>query len=163
GESPLPRPQESLPMSLSRAWIASCLLASCATLSWAQDKAPATRKPEPSAPQDPFLAKPYLQLGGSQAPGKLLVLWHAADVDAPWAVDGRRGAGGDGTAGKAPKFSRVAVAGVEPHRVYRATIKVEEPGAAFTYRVRNGDAVLFEAEARAPKSADQPHRFVVFG
>ncbi|HEY2154147.1 MAG TPA: metallophosphoesterase [Isosphaeraceae bacterium] len=157
-------------MKVSRVLIAACLVANWSALTRAQEKAPAApgpeAKPKPAAaakPQGPFLAKPYLQLGGSQAPGKLLVLWHATDSDAPWAVDVRTPADRAWKTVKDPKFSRVAVAGIEPHRVYRATVKVDEPGGVFTYRVRKGEAVLFEAEAHAPKSADQTHRFAVFG
>jgi hypothetical protein len=162
-------------MSISRTLTALCFLCSCSTLSWAQDEAASTRGIERDSSldtvarsgrkplQNAFLARPYLQLGGSQAPGKLLILWHAPDVDAPWAVEFRTQADRDWKTAKAPKFNRVAVAGIEPHRVYRATIKVVEPGGAFSYRVRKGDDVLFEAAGHAPKAVDQPHRFAVFG
>jgi hypothetical protein len=115
------------------------------------------------APGPALLVKPYLQLGRTPAPGSVTILWHAADVDASWSVEYRAGA--DRPWGKAepPTSRRVAVEGTEPHRVYRAALAGLEPGAPFRYRVRNGDAVVFEAEARAPKSADQPYRFVAFG
>ena len=37
----------------------------------------AKAKPKKKAPQGPFLVQPYLQLGHTQAPGKLVLLWHA--------------------------------------------------------------------------------------
>jgi len=150
-------------MNVSRVSIASCLLLSCAALAWGQD---AGEKPKagPKPADGPFLAKPYLQLGGSQSEGKLLLLWHAADLDTAWGVDLRPAGKGEWQSVKAPKFNRVAVAGVEPHRVYRATLNGSAPGSLFRYRVRKGDEVVFEAEALAPKSASQPrHRFAVFG
>jgi hypothetical protein len=115
------------------------------------------------APEGPFLVKPYLQLGHTQAPGKLVLLWHAPDADAVWAVEYRAAAGRPWQAAKTPSASRVAVAGVEPHRVYHLALTGLQPGAAFSYRVSKGGVVVVESEARAPKAADQPHRFVVFG
>ena len=58
---------------------------------------------------------------------------------------------------------RVAVSGVEPHRVYRAGLTNLAPGGTFQYRVLKGGQVVFSATARAPKSADQAYRFVAFG
>ena len=123
----------------------------------------ATAKAKVPAPEGPFLVKPYLQLGHTQAPGKLVLMWHAADADADWTVEYRPG---PGTRGRPPRplgASRVAVAGIEPHRVYHAPLTGLEPGEMFAYRVSRGGKVVFEAEARAPKVARQPQRFVVFG
>jgi hypothetical protein len=55
------------------------------------------------------------------------------------------------------------VPAIEPHRIYHLALTGLEPGKAFNYRVRKGGVVVFDSEARAPKAADQPHRFVVFG
>jgi phosphodiesterase/alkaline phosphatase D-like protein len=116
-------------------------------------------------PGGALLVKPYLQLGGTPAPGSVTVLWHAADADADasWSFEYRAGADRPWEKAPAPTSRRVAVEGTEPHRVYRAALTGLEPGALFRYRVRNGDAVVFEADARAQKSADQPYRFVAFG
>jgi hypothetical protein len=40
-----------------------------------------TPKPqvEPKAPAGPFSVKPYLQLGHTPAPGKLVLVWHTTD------------------------------------------------------------------------------------
>ena len=54
-------------------------------------------------------------------------------------------------AAKAPSVSRVAVAGVEPHRVYHLALTGLQAGEKFGYRVSKGEAVVFESEARAPK------------
>ena len=35
------------------------------------------------APEGPFLVKPYLQLGHTQAAGKVVLMWHAADSRRP--------------------------------------------------------------------------------
>jgi hypothetical protein len=110
-----------------------------------------------------FIAKPYLQIGRTPAAGTLQLLWHAPDTDADWSVEHRAGADGPWKKAEAPGLRRVAVAGIEPHRVYRAAVTGLEPGGAFNYRVLKGGEVVFSAEARAPKSADQPYRFVAFG
>ncbi len=170
-------------MRVSRLLISvSCLFVFSSALVWAQEATPTTRKaevnppegastktpkakakPKRKAPQGPFLVQPYLQLGHTPAPGKLVLLWHAPDADAAWAVDYRAGAGRPWQAAKAPSATRVAVAGVEPHRVYHLALTGLQPGEAFSYRVSKGGVIVFESEARALKAADQPHRFVVFG
>ena len=120
-------------------------------------------KPDRSFPEGPFIARPYLQLGSAQAEGTLLLAWHATDIDADWQVD-LKTASGDWHVVKTPEFRRVAVKGVDPHRVYRASLKTDGPGQVFSYRVRNGADVVFEAEGLSPKSAAQTkQRFVVFG
>jgi hypothetical protein len=111
----------------------------------------------------PFLAKPYLQLGHTPMAGKLVLIWHAADADVDWSVEYRPGPGTRWQAAKSPAARRVAVGGVEPHRVYHTPLSGLEPGVMFAYRVSRGGMVLFEAEARAPKVAGQPQRFVAFG
>jgi 3',5'-cyclic AMP phosphodiesterase CpdA len=111
-----------------------------------------------------FVVKPYLQIGRAPAPGTLQLLWHAPDADADWSVEFTAGAGRPWKKAEAPSSVRVAVTGVEPHRVYHATLAGLEPGGTFRYRVlKGGNEEVFSAEARAPKSADQPYRFVAFG
>jgi hypothetical protein len=123
----------------------------------------AKAKPKRKAPEGPFLAKPYLQLGHTQAPGKLVLDWHAPDADATWTVEYRAGAGQPWQAAKAPSANRVAVAGIEPHRVYHVALTGLQAGEVVSYRVSKGGAVVFESEARAPRASDQQQRFVVFG
>jgi hypothetical protein len=125
----------------------------------------ATAAAKVQTPDGPFLAKPYLQLGHTPATGKLVLMWHAADAgaDADWSVEYRPGPGTRWQAAKAPAARRVAVAGTEPHRIYHTPLLGLEPGVMFAYRVSRAGKVLFESEARAPKVARQPHRFVAFG
>jgi acid phosphatase type 7 len=123
----------------------------------------AKAKPKRKAPVGPFLVEPYLQLGHTQAPGKLVLHWHAPDADAAWAAEYTKGPGQPWQAAKTPSAIRVAVAGIEPHQVYHVALTGLQAGEAFRYRVSKEGGVVFEAEARAPKTADQRHRFVVFG
>ena len=89
-------------MNVSRTWIAtSLLLVIGPALARAQESTPkaqiagaeekasrdATAKAKVPALEGPFLVKPYLQLGHTQTPGKLVLVWHAADSDADWAVE----------------------------------------------------------------------------
>ena len=60
-------------------------------------------------------------------------------------------------------FGRVAVAGIEPHRVYHVALTGLGAGPDLRLPGEQRWQVVFESEARAPKAADQPHRFVVFG
>lgn len=111
----------------------------------------------------PFLATPYLQLGGRPAPDALTVAWHADDVAAAWAVEVQAPAGSPWRPAGEPSSRRVILDGVEPHRVYRSVVERLPPGAPFRYRVKLAGVAAFEAEGRAKAGPGQPHRFVAFG
>jgi hypothetical protein len=128
--------------------------------------APAAAPLRVATPDDAFLVKPYLQLGDAASLGpveRMDVLWHTADADAAWSVEARPATGGAWRKADAPVFRRIVVAGIDPHRVYRATLQGLAPGAEFDYQVLKGGTPLFAARARARKAANQPSRFVVFG
>jgi hypothetical protein len=122
-----------------------------------------TPKPESSALDMPFTVKPYLQIGHSPALGKIVLVWHAAEADATWKVEYRPGTGRRWQPAKEPSSRRIAIPGAEPHRVYHVALTELEPGGTLAYRVHKGGKLVFEAEGRAPKAADQPHRFVALG
>ena len=89
---------------------------------------------------EPFLVKPYLQLGHTPAAGKVVLVWHAADTDAPWTVETRPAADRPWqAAAKAPTARRVAVPGIDPHRVYHLALTGLEPGKKFDYPGRPRD------------------------
>jgi hypothetical protein len=119
--------------------------------------------------QDPardFLFKPYVQLGdapGPAAPEQVEVVWHAPDRDLDWWVETRSISVADWTRTPKPSYRRVVLPGVEPHRVYRATIGGLKPGGRFAYRVGQGPLGLFEAEARARVPAGMPQRVAIVG
>ena len=117
---------------------------------------------ESKAADDAFLAKPYLQIGRNPTPNSLQLLWHAADSDAAWAVAYRTGADEPWIKAETPASKLVAVAGIAPHRVFRAALTGLESGRSFEYRVSKAGEVIFAAEGRAPKLASQPYRFVAF-
>ena len=123
-------------------------------------------KLEDGAPEGPFSAKPYLQLGHSTRPDKLTLLWQADDSGdvADWSVEYRPGPGDVWRpTAKPPAANRIAVPGTKPHRVYHLALTGLEPGGTFAYRVLKGGETVFESEGHAPKVAGQPQRFVVFG
>jgi hypothetical protein len=129
----------------------------------AQNATQKSAKVESEVATGPLLVKPYLQLGHSQVERQMTLVWHTTDAGAAWVVDYRAGTGRRWQTAPTPTFQRVAVTGVEAHFVYRVALSELEPGQAFTYRVSKNNQALFESDARAPKAADQPHRFVVFG
>ncbi len=138
--------------------VASMLIALGAYRADAQDA------PGPEPAPGPFLVKPYLQLGDAPARSDVLaLLWHADDRDADWSVEFRNAPDRPWAKAEAPVSRRVAVAGVEPHRVYHATLSGLAPGGTFEYQVNRGGTPVFSAAARARKGADQPYRFVAFG
>jgi Calcineurin-like phosphoesterase len=110
-----------------------------------------------------FVAKPYLQIGHNPSSTTLELLWHAPDADADWSVECQGGDARPWKKAETPTSRRIAVAGIEPFRVYRVALTDLVPGGSFQYRVLKGNKAVFSAEARAPKSPNQPYRFVAFG
>ncbi len=115
------------------------------------------------SPDRTFIAKPYLQIGHHPSPGALQLLWHADDSGGNWSVEFQSHSGSTWKKAELPAPGRVAVVGIDPHRVYRAALTNLEPGSTFRYRVQKDAQVVFSAEARAPKGPEQPYRFVAFG
>src|SRR5579862_1295232 len=112
----------------------------------------------------PFIADPYLQLGdarGLQKSETLALLWQTPDEPADWIVEIKRGPLWRKMA--APSSRRIAVGGIEPHLVWRATLTGLTPGAEFEYRLQRSGKVVFDAKGRARKPATQAFRFVAFG
>lgn len=115
---------------------------------------------------DLFIAKPYLQIGRTPSTSALQLLWHVADASEDsnnqWGVEYKTTPTAPWKKTETPVFTRVAVAGIAPHRVYNASITGLTPGGKFTYRVLKAGKPVFTAEGQAMKSADQPYRFVAF-
>ncbi len=128
-----------------------------------QDAANKPAKVEAGVATGPFLVKPYLQIGHAPAARQVVLVWQTNDTNNAWTVEYRPGAGSRWRPAPTPSSTRVAVPGIEPHRIYQAALSGLEPGQVFAYRVSDGGKAVFESEARAPKSADQSYRFVVFG
>jgi len=112
--------------------------------------------------QDFFITKPYLQIGQHPTAQSLQLLWHAAEADANWVVE-YTNAKDVWIKSTSVIFSKVAVTGVEPHRVYHAALTGLVPGSKFSYRISRDGKVVFTANAQASKSADQPYRFIAIG
>ena len=121
-----------------------------------------------AAAEDPFLEKPYLQLGNSPklaSAESLMLMWHTGGQPASWRVEVRTSKDSKWRAasGEAPAALKVSVPGISPHLVYRAPLSKLVPGEEFDYRVLRSGEPVFESKARARKSATQAQHFVVFG
>jgi len=117
-------------------------------------------------PDGVFVVKPYLQLGDAprlREAEQMVVSWHSVDDDTKWSVEFRDGQRGEWVATTAPQSARVAVMGIVPHRVFRATLTGLTPGGEFEYRVRLNDQVAFTSTGRARKNRSQSVRCVVMG
>ncbi len=110
-----------------------------------------------------FIANPYLQIGREPSAKALTLLWHVADVDADWTVELKVKAGDAWKKSGSAEYTRVAVGGIEPHRIYRSILKDLTNGGTFTYRLLKNGAEVFTAEAIAPKNDKQAYRFVAIG
>ncbi len=72
-------------------------------------------------------------------------------------------AGGPIPAAAGKKALSCRIGAIEAHRVYRCALSGLKPGEEFTYRVTQNGKVVFEANAHARKTGNQPYRFVAFG
>jgi len=109
-----------------------------------------------------FITTPYLQLGSTPTPQSLQLLWHAAKSDAVWMAEYKTSSG-KWTKAEHQTTAEITTAGITPYTVYNASFKSLVPGASFLYRVSKNGAVVFSAQAKAPKSADQSYRFIASG
>jgi predicted phosphodiesterase len=116
-----------------------------------------------SAPAKLFIASPYLQIGREPSANSLSLLWHVADVDADWSVESKNKESDEWKKADAPDFTRLAVAGVDAHRIYHTKITGLTPGGNFKYRVLKNGAEVFIAEAKTPPTDKQNYRFVAIG
>jgi hypothetical protein len=141
---------------------------------------------QPAVNDDPFLEKPYLQLGDAPKLSKnesLVLMWQTTTAPASWAVEVRTRKDSKWRKMEQPRVQSVsapagppAVAGrdgakkdapgspaIARHLVYRATMTELPAGEEFSYRVLREGKPVFSAEGRARKAADQPYRFALFG
>jgi predicted phosphodiesterase len=117
-------------------------------------------------PAGPFVEKPYLQLGNlphAAAGESLALLWHAGDEKGEWVVEVKTRKDDAWRNGATPASQTVKAPGIEPHRVYRATLVGLPPGEQFVYRVSKNGRTVFQSSGLAPKSASQKQHFVVLG
>jgi hypothetical protein len=138
----------------------------------------------PPQEQDPFLEKPYLQIGDAPTGADtMMILWQTDQTAADWKVEVRTAkdkswraagqpisqvvsapAGQPAIAGKnGAKKDAPAPPAIDPHIVYRARLTNLAPGAEFQYRLLKNGKPVFDAAGHARKSERQPFRFVLFG
>ncbi len=110
-----------------------------------------------------FITNPYLQIGNTPNARSLQLLWHSVDTNAVWRVEHRPSSKLPWIKAENPVATKIAVAGIAAHVVYRAALAGLTPGITFTYRVLKNEKEVFRSEAQSPRSADQPFRFVAFG
>ena len=109
-----------------------------------------------------FLAEPYLQLGDNPKQD-LTLMWQTGDKETVYTVQ-TRGMKEKLWSSPVPAASRrIAVPTVDPHRVWSAQLRGLNPGLVFRYRVLDAGKPVFESNAIARKSPQQPTRLVVFG
>src|SRR5580658_2369117 len=112
----------------------------------------------------PFLVEPYLQIGDArrlETSETLALLWHTPADSTGWVAEVKLGPLWRKMA--PPASRKIAVAGIEPHLVWRATLTGLKPGSDFEYRVLHAGKPVFAAHGRARKSLTQAYRFVAFG
>ena len=124
--------------------------------------------PSPSVftANDPFLEKPYLQLGNAPKLAdreSLMLLWHALDEAVDWKVEVKTSKDSQWKAAAKPAEQKVAAPGIPVHLVYRSRLTGLIPGEEFHYRVSRSGQMVFESTGKPRKAANQPVRFALFG
>lgn len=110
-----------------------------------------------------FVAKPYLQIGNMPSSHSLQLLWHASETGAVWLAEYKPGPGTNWLKAESQSATKITTAGIEPFAVYNAAFTALVPGSTFTYRLSKNGKIIFNAEAKAPKSTAQPFSFVASG
>jgi acid phosphatase type 7 len=112
--------------------------------------------------QEVFIAKPYLQIGHNPSPTTMQLLWHSADDNSVWTVEMQGDKNASWVKTAQPKFTKVAVQGIAPHKVYNASFTSLKTGSTFKYKILRDGKEVFMSEAKAQIAADKPYRFVAF-
>jgi len=115
---------------------------------------------------DPFIEKPYLQLGDAPKLAhdeRLVLMWHTPADQAQWSVQVKTPRDTNWRAMAQPTAQSVDAPGIPKHLVYRSRVTQLVPGEPFQYRVLKDGIAVFEAAGKARKSASQPVRFALFG
>jgi hypothetical protein len=110
-----------------------------------------------------FFAPPYLQIGSNPSATSMDVLWQIKDTSAKWSVEYKTTSKDKWTTSVKPNITAVAVSNIALHFVYRTALTNLVSGSTFQYRILQNGKEVFSSEAQAPRSADQPFRFVAFG
>lgn len=108
-----------------------------------------------------FIVNPYLQIGSHPAPESLELLWQTSDSEVKWIVE-YKVQSGTWKKIENPAF-RTIRATTGSRRSYLVVLDKLVAGTVFSYRLLKNGKVVFLADAKAPKSRQQPFRFVAFG
>ena len=110
-----------------------------------------------------FVAKPYLNIGRNPSATSLELLWQVLEDTANWKVEIKTTANGNWTGTEIPGSIHITAAGIQPRRLYKTKLAGLVPGSLFSYRVWKGDKIVFSSQGQAPKTTDQPYRFITSG
>jgi predicted phosphodiesterase len=113
--------------------------------------------------QDEFLVKPYLQIGRSASPQSIQLLWHTPVSNDVWMAEYKNKTEADWKKSENQSSSTVAVSGISPFTVFSASFTALQPGNVFMYRVSKNGKVVFNAEGKSLKAANQSYRIAISG
>jgi predicted phosphodiesterase len=113
--------------------------------------------------QSLFINKPYIQIGNIASASTLKILWHVPDTDVKWELEHRANTKISWRKADTITYTVLTQVNVTPNRVYHASLSGLKPGETFQYRILKDGVEVFNAEAKANKSVNQPYQFVVMG
>lgn len=111
--------------------------------------------------QENFLVQPYLQIGQAPVANSLELLWHSQDSLSTFNVEIKTN--NQWQAQASVQRQKIETDLLPSFFVYRAQLQGLSPGKAFSYRILKNQAMVYTNQGKAPKSAQQNHRFICFG
>ncbi|MBX9733318.1 MAG: metallophosphoesterase [Chitinophagaceae bacterium] len=108
-----------------------------------------------------FVVPPYLQVGEHPSSTSLRLLWQATAMDTSWKVEYNTGK--EWIDAEAIIRTIIASNTTSKIHLYDALFSKLISGQQFNYRVYKSNQIAFSANAIAPKSANQPYRFIAVG
>jgi len=114
-------------------------------------------------PDTLFFVNPYLQIGSQSSSESLSLLWQTRAQKAVWTVEHRTNNNDKWLKTGNPIGTRIDISGTPLHIVYRTALSGLVPGSMFTYRILENGKQVFIGQAHAPRSGNQPFRFIAFG
>ena len=116
-----------------------------------------------SSAQEPFIVKPYLQIGQHPSAHSIQLLWQSTESAGEWSVEYKTATMKAWRKADSIFFKSANFAGFPGRRLYQAAFNSLEEGGVFNYRLLVNKKEVFTGEGKALKNPSQPYRFVAVG
>lgn len=109
-----------------------------------------------------FIVKPYLQLGENPSFQSISIVWESKINNGEWKLEYKKTSTSPWNISSL-NASELVVPNMNTRNVYQTVINDLTPGSTFQYRISVNNHIVFESDAKALKSIQQPYRIVAMG